>query len=346
MQDDMRLPVFAEKKDRQLIYKPERCIGCGTCVQACPKGILAVGAVGAVVRGLLDANFLEMKEREECIACGICARVCPTGALELRQEGKTLNDRSYIFEAMKPTTVNERCVHCGLCEDICPQGCIEVTREISPDGKLKLVGKTDIDTECCVHCGWCAAVCPVNAIVVEKPFEGRWTGSEDTCQTCHTCVETCPTNAIFNKKAKPGEKVEKISHRPDACIYCGACAVSCPVNAIDVRKTAILPDVEKKSVLEKKLLEAPVPEALLRTRLETDEYACLGCGNCVIVCPVNALYSRELASGYLNDMDEKALLEVKNGIISVVNQDVCGADGACAMICPVNAIWLVKREVK
>jgi len=32
------------------------------------------------------------------------------------------------------------------------------------DGKLKLVGKTHIDTECCVHCGWCAAVCPVNAI--------------------------------------------------------------------------------------------------------------------------------------------------------------------------------------
>jgi 4Fe-4S ferredoxin len=45
-------------------------------------------------------------------------------------------------------------------------------------------------------------------------------------------------------------------------------------------------------------------------------------------------------------MDEKTLLEVKNGRISIVDQDWCGADGACAMICPVNAIWLVKREVK
>ena len=59
-------------------------------------------------------------------------------------------------------------------------------------------------------------------------------------------------------------------------------------DAIDVRKTAILPEMEKKGPLEKKLLDAPVPEALLRTRLETDEAACLGCGNCVIVCPVNA----------------------------------------------------------
>jgi len=346
MQKDMQLPVFAEKKGKQLIYYPEKCIGCGTCVQACPKGILAIGAVGAVVRGLLDADFLEMTESEACIACGICAKLCPTGALELKQEGKTLTDMSYLFRAMKPTSVNESCVHCGLCEDICPRGCIEVTREISEDGNLKLVGKTNIDLECCIHCGWCAAVCPVNAISVEKPFEGRWNRDENVCQTCHTCVETCPANAIFNKKAKPGERVEKISHRPDACIYCGACAVACPVNAIDVRKTAIIPNVEKKGVLEKKVLEIPVPNAILRTCLEVDENACLGCGNCVIVCPVNALYSSELAAGYLNDMDEKALLEVKNGKISVVNQDACGADGACAMICPVNAIWLVKRKVK
>ncbi len=346
MQDDMRLSVFAEKKGKQLIYYPERCIGCGTCVQACPKGNLAIGAVGAVARGLVDADFLEIKKSEECIACGICAKVCPTGALELKQEGKSLTDMSYLFKAMKPTSVNENCVHCGLCEEICPRGCIEVTREISEDGKLQLVGKTNIDLECCIHCGWCAAVCPVNAISVEKPFEGRWTRDENICQTCHTCVEVCPTNAIFNKKAKPGERVEKISHRPDACIYCGACAVSCPVNAIDVRKTAILPNVEKKSVLEKKVLEIPVPDAIPRTCLETDEDACLGCGNCVIVCPVNALYSRELAAGYLNDMDKKALLEVKDGKISVVNQDLCGADGACAMICPVDAIKLVKRKVK
>ena len=160
MQDDMRLSVFSEKKDRQLVYKPEKCIGCGTCVQACPKGILAVGAVGAIARGLLDADFLEMKESEDCIVCGICAKVCPTGALELKQEGKTLTDMSYISRAMKPTSVNESCVHCGLCEDICPRGCIEVTREISTDGSLKLVGKTHIDSECCIHCGWCAAVCP------------------------------------------------------------------------------------------------------------------------------------------------------------------------------------------
>ena len=343
MKEWERFSVFSGKKNRQLIYIPEKCIGCGTCVQACSKSGLSIGAVGAVVRKLLDADFLERKG-EDCLICGICARVCPTGALELRQEGEILNDMSYIFEAMKPTIVNENCVHCGLCEDICPRNCIEVVRDISKDGSLKLVGKTLINSACCVHCGWCTAVCPMNAIFVEKPFKGRWILDEDVCQTCHTCVEVCPANALFNKKAKRGERVEKITHRPDACIYCGACAVACPVNAITVRKTSIIPSLEKKSILEKKILEAPVPESTHRVYIKTDEDACLGCGNCVIVCPVNALNNRELAAGHLNNMDEKALLEVKNGKIFVVNQDLCGEDGICVLICPVDAIWFVKRE--
>jgi MinD superfamily P-loop ATPase len=45
-------------------------------------------------------------------------------------------------------------------------------------------------------------------------------------------------------------------------------------------------------------------------------------------------------------MDEKSLIEVKNGRISILNQDLCGADGACALICTVNAIKLAKRKVK
>jgi len=61
---------------------------------------------------------------------------------------------------------------------------------------------------------------------------------------------------------------------------------------------------------------------------------------------VNSLNNLELAVGYLNDMDEKSFIEVKNGEISILNQELCGTDGGCALICPANAIKLVKREVK
>jgi 4Fe-4S ferredoxin len=340
----MREVVLDSKEDKAQIYLPEKCIGCGTCVQACPKGALVIGSVGAVARVLIDKDFIE-KKKDECVFCSICAKVCPTGALEMRAAGKSEKDDTYLSVAVKPTTVSEKCVHCGLCVEVCPQGCIEIKdRELAKDGSLKICGKTLIDLSCCVHCGWCASICPVGAIAFEKPFSGEFSRDEKLCQACKTCVHTCPCNALFNMEGKPGEIVEKVTHRKDACIYCGACDQACPVRAITVQKTAIIPEMKGKKAFEKKL-SGHAPRPKLTSRLATDEEACLGCGNCVIACPVNSLSDPYLAAGHLNEIEAKPLLEVRNGTVKIVDQEVCGSCATCSMICPANAIWLDRREV-
>lgn len=53
----------------EVLYFPERCSGCGRCVQVCETGAITLG----------DGNANGF-ERARCCGCGKCCDVCPTGA--------------------------------------------------------------------------------------------------------------------------------------------------------------------------------------------------------------------------------------------------------------------------
>ncbi len=55
----------------ELMFRANRCIGCGACVPACPQN--AITLVGGV----------SVTERALCVACGTCAEVCYTEAREI-----------------------------------------------------------------------------------------------------------------------------------------------------------------------------------------------------------------------------------------------------------------------
>jgi ferredoxin len=48
----------------------EACVGCGMCVDVCPRGVLA-----------LDAKVARIQDLDACIECGACARNCPVEAI-------------------------------------------------------------------------------------------------------------------------------------------------------------------------------------------------------------------------------------------------------------------------
>lgn len=68
--------ILALDADEVAAQEPDPCIRCGSCVKACPAGLLPL-EMSARIRNdaLADAVDIGLKD---CIACGCCAYVCPS----------------------------------------------------------------------------------------------------------------------------------------------------------------------------------------------------------------------------------------------------------------------------
>ena len=83
----------SQSKEQQLLFIENRCIGCGACVEVCPK----------------DAQELTGKGRrilwERCDDCGECVSVCPPMALQMAGEWLTVEQ---VMDVVRRDTVYYR----------------------------------------------------------------------------------------------------------------------------------------------------------------------------------------------------------------------------------------------
>ncbi len=58
----------------KLTFKTDNCKGCGLCVDACPKGLIALAHDKINKKGHHPA---EITDQDACVACAACAMMCP-----------------------------------------------------------------------------------------------------------------------------------------------------------------------------------------------------------------------------------------------------------------------------
>ena len=66
----------------KLTFKTDKCKGCGLCVDACPKQVLALAKDKINKKG---HHPVEAVNEEACIGCAFCATMGPDGIIKVER---------------------------------------------------------------------------------------------------------------------------------------------------------------------------------------------------------------------------------------------------------------------
>ena len=68
-----------------VVFDEDRCKGCGLCVHACPKDIVALDMGRISSKGY---NPAYVTDPEACIVCTFCAMMCPDVVIQVERVEK------------------------------------------------------------------------------------------------------------------------------------------------------------------------------------------------------------------------------------------------------------------
>lgn len=162
--------------DRLVHIDHDKCVGCGKCMEVCPKSVMRMEPYN--LRSILRCRAVE-KGREVreactkgCITCGKCERSCKFGAITM--------------ENNLPVIDMEKCVGCLECVQHCPTGAIT--------GDLANRKHAVIHEQDCIGCTLCTRQCQFDAI--SGAVKQKHTIDVSKCVGCGLCATKCPKKCI------------------------------------------------------------------------------------------------------------------------------------------------------
>ena len=88
----------------------EKCVGCGKCADACPRGIIALlpkkQKVTVACSNPMPGQIVRKICTVGCIGCQMCVKACPKQAISMKGAVAVIDPA--------------KCVNCGLCAQKCP----------------------------------------------------------------------------------------------------------------------------------------------------------------------------------------------------------------------------------
>ncbi len=253
------LPIFSScskseefKFYKDYFIKPDFCIGCGDCLEACYYEAIILPKLTTY-----DIND------DTCIECGRCEKVCDGNAISI-----AVTDYNFVSSA---------CVGCGNCITACKENgdCItysEPNYKVEnncdtaqcnqecimecPENAITIVNeKAVIDTEKCTLCALCLT-CPLDAISSAKVSK-----DDENCIHCGECFAVCAYEAI---EKKPPENYHTPILDQEKCVLCGNCFDVC-------QDDSIIRDLQRAMI---------------------ENSNCTKCGKCVPYCDQKAIIQR------------------------------------------------------
>lgn len=291
------------------------CRACGACVQNCKTGAIHLHSEGS-------QTFSEIDE-DKCMRCGYCYRVCPTDAIKY---GEIL---PRAVKGGKAIVVNhKKCIGCMICTKVCPsKGSIIVSKTL----KLPY-----INPGYCARCEECMHACPSTAIKYSSRKRAyaqysKIRTSDSVSEIVDKDISKLSHNIARMDRILLDLSVEfsnRLDERDNKEINYDILEennflteLKFNASRVIVKKFKDITDDNFEITRMRNLIDTFPP----KRRIFVDAERCIGCGECLSVCPV------------------PGTIEI-DGPNPILIHDSCVYCGKCVAACRFNVISLIEES--